>query len=179
MNLINLLLLCYTKSLPTISSKYLVFHQQWFHMHLLSFQLLLFLLMSSLVLLHFVLTFLRTLKCQTTKSISYAKLSRKFQIVLNLSSSVWKFRKTWYLHMLVRIPQKEKNVVFTEPVLNFCRHAVTFVMPWRWPELVKQRLGIFVRPGNIAADRLKKCGIIDQSKDDWWIRLETIARLPL
>ena len=53
---------------------YPVIHQQLFHMRLLSFQLLLFLVMYSVVLFDFVQMFLRTLKCQITKSISYCKL---------------------------------------------------------------------------------------------------------
>ena len=114
MYLINLPLLFYSKSLPTVLSMYLVFHQQLFHMRLLSFHLFLFLLMSSLVLLHFVLMFLRNLKRQATNSISYAKLSHlTFSKISNSSESLLqclKICKTWYLHMIVTIPQKEKIV---------------------------------------------------------------------
>ena len=112
MCLIKLFLLLYTKCLSTVSSMYLVFHQQLFHMHLLSFQLLLFVVMSCLVLLHFVLLFLRTLKCQTTMSISHAKLSHlEFSKISNSSETVLqkclKLCKTWYLQIAITIRQKK------------------------------------------------------------------------
>lgn len=73
--------LVYNKRSPTIASMYLVFHQQLFHKHLLSFPLLLFLLMYSPVLLHFALMLLRTLKCQSIKSMLSYHIPKHFTFI--------------------------------------------------------------------------------------------------
>ena len=90
----------YTKHSPTVSSKYLVFHQRLFHMHLLSFPLVLFQLMSSLVLLHLVPMFLRILKYNVKQPSHLIKWSKIWNSHDSLPQKCLELCETCYFHML-------------------------------------------------------------------------------